>query len=172
MSKLSILALVSALVLAPSMALAADVSAAATTAASGNLAGQNDSRSSSASAAADVSGSASVGTSLGLGALVTNLNGTGDDGTALTAVGAATAKSTVVIVPVSSMKADASITAAALTAAETHASTRLGAIRAAIHGNAVVEAALTAKGYNDNQVVGLQADASSTITVYVDDSAK
>jgi len=41
-----------------------------------------------------------------------------------------------------------------------------------VHANAAVEAALTAKGYNDDQVVGLQASADSSLVVYVDDSKK
>jgi hypothetical protein len=179
---------VSALALAPSVALAADVSAAASAAvnatagASGNVAGQNDNRSGASSAAADVTGSASVGTTLGLGDLVTDLNGTGDDGTTLTAIGAANEKSTIIIVPVSSMAADASVGADALATAETHASGRLGSVRAAVHGSAVVEAALVAKGYRDSQIVGVRSDATvttnnsqnntgGTIWVYVDDRA-
>ena len=155
MSKLSTIALVSALVLTPTITLAADVSAAAT---------------------------AAVGTTLGLGDLVTNLNGSGDDGTALTAISAATDKSTIIIVPLSSMTADAGVDATALGAAETHASGRLGSLRAAVRGSDAVEAALVAKGFKDSQIVGAQADASATtgnpqnntggtIWIYVDDRA-
>ena len=178
MSRLSILALVSALALTPSIALAANVS----TAASGNLAGQNDSRSTSSSLVPDVTDSAAVSGTLGMGALVTNLNGSGDDGTALTAIGAANAKSTIIIVPVSSMTADAGLDTNALAGAETHASGRLGSLRKAVHDSTVVEAALVVKGYNDRQIVGVQSDGAvatsnsqnnvgGTIWIYVDDRA-
>ena len=180
MSKLSLIALVSALALAPTL-VAADASAvvngAASTAAGATTndnsasAGVNTDVSAAASGALDNSsangsanGSASAGASLNFGDLISGLNANGDDSATITAIGSATSSTTINIVPVSSLKASAN--------AEAKATDRLGKLRAAVHANAAIEAALTAKGYNDNQVVAVQADASANIWIYVDDSSK
>ena len=188
MTKLSLIALVSALALAPTLAVA-DASAVVNSATSAAVgAGAND-NSASASGAADVSaaasgalgntsasgmanGSASAGAVLSLDDLITGIDNNGDDSATIAAIGSATSSTTINIVPVSSLKASGTANASALTSAEASASDRLGKLRAAVHGNAAVEAALTAKGYNDNQVVSVQADASANIWVYVDDSNK
>jgi len=188
MSKLSLIALVSALALAPTL-VAADASAvvngAASTAAGATTndnsasAGVNTDVSAAASGALDNSsangsanGSASAGASLNFGDLISGLNANGDDSATITAIGSATSSTTINIVPVSSLKASANADAHALANAEAKATDRLGKLRAAVHANAAIEAALTAKGYNDNQVVAVQADASANIWIYVDDSSK
>jgi hypothetical protein len=79
---------------------------------------------------------------------------------------------TIKVIPVSSLKASANADAHALANAETKASDRLGKLRTAIHADAAIEAALTAKGYTDDQVVSVQVDAQSNVWIYVDDTNK
>jgi hypothetical protein len=180
MSKLSMIALVSVLVVAPTLA-AADASAVVNGAASGAVNATTDGASVGAStdasaaasgtldsnsASAMVSGSVAASGQLSLGDLVTDIASSGDDSETISAIGSATTASTINIVAVSSLKADAS----ALANAKTSSSDRLTKLRAAVHADAAIEAALTAKGYSDDHVVAVKIDASATIWVYVDDT--
>ena len=43
-------------------------------------------------------------------------------------------------------------------------------LQSAVQANAAIEAALQAKGYDDEDVVAVQTDASGTVWVFVDDT--
>jgi hypothetical protein len=160
MTKLSTLALVAALTLVPSFAFAANVGASADVSAAASGAVGN--------AGANVS--ANGGASANFGDLISGLNAKGDDSATITSIGGVTTASTINVVPVSSLKASANADAHALANAEAKADDRLTKLRAAVHANAALEAALAAKGYADNQVVAVQVDAQSNVTIYVNDS--
>ncbi|MEO6014263.1 MAG: hypothetical protein ABIQ30_11860 [Devosia sp.] len=123
----------------------------------------------SASASADASASASASTSgtLTFDDLISDIGNT--DWTAdVGAAAAASADTAINIVEVSSLEGGVDASAMALATASAANGERLSALRAAVSGNAAIQAKLTASGHDTDDVVAIKTDASGAVWVYVD----
>ena len=179
MNKLSLVTLIAALAISPTAfaadsttAVGAAVGAAASTTAGANAASASVDTSASASTDASATSNAMSQTSangqLSYDQLIGDINA-GDPSVTVTAIGSVNDSAKVTIVPVSSIQGGATADAKTLADAQTSGSDRLGKIRTALHANASLEAALTAKGYTDADVLAVQADANANVWIYVQD---